>query len=148
MTREWMVFFTPFQETPPGTGFMTRLLIAALKRLLRPGFGHVTLVCLDNDVVLDFRFGRLDAGTWGELGRAERQRLFSGHRVRVKSWVDKSAKTGDGAKVCFPAITCVGFVKRQLGIRAPVFTPWSLYRHLAGAENDKSSQYFRVDQAG
>lgn len=102
-------------------------------RFLRPGFRHVfaampvaggwiTLDPLSNR--LELAFHPLPDGS--DLAGWFRQR---GHHVLA------ARRRPPSSAIPFPLtpLTCVGVVKRLLGLRAPfVLTPWQLYRHLGG----------------
>ena len=101
-----------------------------LRRFLRWGFRHVFIVVLREGywIALDGRAGlpelRVVAGADFDLaGHYRRQHGFTVLPVRAPRLMPRS-----------PVMlgTCVGAVKRVLGLRAPwIVTPYQLYRHLA-----------------
>lgn len=144
-----MSILAPGEPRPALVVFVDRSTVPWL-RPLRPGFRHCFAALQQDEglwLVCDPLKDRIELAALEVAARTglAAAYLAAGHRIcRGRTRVLPTA----GRMPLPPPLTCVGVVKRLLGVRAPgVITPWQLYRHLtavlpepfiaheAGAEN-------------
>lgn len=102
-------------------------------RWLRPGFRHVfaALPVTGGWITLDPLSTRLELAFHPLPADSDLAGWFRRHGHIVLSTATRPPATA--IPVPLALLTCVGMVKRLLGLHAPfVLTPWQLYRHLGG----------------
>lgn len=100
-------------------------------RFLKPGYRHCFVALRDGDLwlICDPLKDRLELAQLSLPSHFDLARFYAGrgHRVLIGRTRPELPR-----RVSMPApLTCVGVVKRVVGVRAPwVITPWQLFRHL------------------